>query len=509
MIAKITGGTILGIISHPVQVEVDISSGLPIFTTVGLPDAAVKESRDRIKAAIKNSGYSFPRTHLTVNLAPADIRKEGTGFDLPIATAILAAQGIIKSPLLQNYLFCGELSLDGTVKGIPGALSNAIMARELGMKGLVVSKENSAEAAIVEGVEVIPIETLPDVVEFLNGTKMIPPAVLDPEALKSPNFESAGDFAEVRGQDQAKRALEIAAAGGHNLIMVGPPGSGKTMLAHRLGSILPPLSLEEAIETTRIFSVAGFLDRKKPLLLGRPFRAPHHTVSDAGLVGGGHQPRPGEISLAHQGVLFLDELPEFKKHVLEALRQPMENGYVTITRSAGVATYPSQFMLVAAMNPCPCGYYGDPRNSCRCSSQQIRQYQGRISGPLFDRIDIHLEVSAVRYRELRGSYTAEGSASIRERICRAREIQKSRFPGKSVPLNAKMTEKQVKLFCRLDDESHQLIDMAMNKLGLSARAYSRILKLSRTIADLAGQDRIEAQQVAEAIQYRNLDRMIL
>lgn len=509
MMVKVTSGTILGIVSHPVEVEVDISSGLPMFTTVGLPDTAVKESRDRIKAAIKNSGYPFPRTHLTVNLAPADIRKEGTGFDLPIAVAILAAQGVIRSELLKNYLFSGELSLDGTVKAISGILSNALLTRELGMKGLVIPKNNVLEAAIVSGIDVIPVNTLAEVVEHLNGTRIIPPAICGPEDSLSPAVDYSVDFSEVRGQDHAKRAMEIAAAGGHNMIMIGPPGSGKTMLSHRLCTILPDLSLEEAIETSRIFSVAGLLDRSKPLLMRRPFRAPHHTISDAGLVGGGHQPRPGEISLAHQGVLFLDELPEFGKHVLETLRQPLENGHVTITRSAGVATYPARFMLVAAMNPCPCGYYGDPQHTCRCSAQQIRQYQGRISGPLYDRIDIHLEVPAVRYRDLRGSYTGESSGAIRERVCQAREIQKGRFPGEPAPFNARMTEKQVKNFCQLDRESQQLIEMAMEKLGLSARAYSRILKLSRTIADLAGQQKIEAQQVAEAIQYRNLDRRIV
>ncbi|MDI6725822.1 MAG: YifB family Mg chelatase-like AAA ATPase [Smithellaceae bacterium] len=509
MIVKVTSGTILGIVSHPVQVEVDISSGLPMFTTVGLPDAAVKESRDRIKAAIKNSGYPFPRTHLTVNLAPADIRKEGTGFDLPIAVAILAAQGMIRSELLNNYLYSGELSLDGAVKTIPGILSNALLTRELGMKGIVTPKDNVLEATLVSGLDVIPVNSLAEVVEHLNGTRIIPPAVYDSREFHSPAVDYNVDFSEVQGQDQAKRALEIAAAGGHNLIMIGPPGSGKTMLAHRLCTILPDLSLEEAIETSRIFSVAGLLDRSKPLLMERPFRAPHHTISDAGLVGGGQQPRPGEISLAHQGVLFLDELPEFGKHVLETLRQPLENGQVTITRSAGIATYPARFMLVAAMNPCPCGYYGDPQHTCRCSAQQIRQYQGRISGPLYDRIDIHLEVSSVRFRDLKGSYAGEPSDSIRARVCRARERQKGRFPGELAPFNAKMTERQVKDFCKLDSDSQQLIEMAMDKLGLSARAYNRILKLSRTIADLAGEEKISAQHVAEAIQYRNLDRRII
>lgn len=509
MIVKVISSTILGIVSHPVEVEVDISSGLPMFTTVGLPDAAVKESRDRIKAAIKNSGYPFPRTHLTINLAPADIRKEGTGFDLPIAVAILAAQGVIRSPLLKDFLYSGELSLDGAVKAIPGILSDALLTRELGLKGIVIPKDNVLEAAIVAGIDVIPVSTLAEVVEHLNGTGIIPPALYDSRESQSPTVDYRVDFSEVQGQDQAKRALEIAAAGGHNLIMIGPPGSGKTMLAHRLCTILPDLSLEEAIETSRIFSVAGLLDRNKPLLMGRPFRAPHHSISDAGLVGGGQQPRPGEISLAHQGVLFLDELPEFRKHVLETLRQPLENGQVTITRSAGSATYPARFMFVAAMNPCPCGSYGDSRHPCRCSAQQIRQYQGRISGPLLDRIDIHLEVSAVRFRDLRGSYARECSARIRERVCQAREIQKARFPGELAPFNARMTEKQVKNFCQLDEESQQLIEMAMDKLGLSARAYNRILKLSRTIADLVGEEKIGAHQVGEAIQYRNLDRRIV
>lgn len=503
MLAKILSAAVVGVDGFIVQVEVDLAQGLPVFSTVGLAEGAVRESKDRVKSAIRNSGYEFPARRITVNLAPASVKKEGAGYDLPIAVGILAAAGTLQCQELDTYGMVGELSLDGLVRPVPGILSMILAARGKGVKRFLVPADNAREAAVSGGIDIFPVARLDEAVEILSGIQDICPAVADVESIFRQQGGYPVDFAEVKGQEYAKRAMEVAAAGGHNILLSGVPGTGKTMMARRLPTILPDLSIDEAIETTRIYSVTGLLPDKAPLVVARPFRSPHHTISDAGLIGGGQIPRPGEVSLAHNGVLFLDELPEFRKNVLEVMRQPLEDGVVTISRAATSLQFPSRFMLVAAMNPCPCGYLGDHNRECTCTAAHIQRYRTRLSGPLLDRIDMHVEVPPVRARDLETAQPGCSSAVMRNRVGTARQLQYNRFAGvKGVYCNAQMGATLLGKHCRLDGGAAEILHQGMERLGLSARAYHRVLKIARTVADLDGSSAIATHHLTEAIQYR-------
>ena len=504
MLAKVLSAAIVGLEAELVNVEVDIVNGQPYFALVGLPDAAVRESRDRVYAAVKNSGLNFPQQRITVNLAPADLRKEGPAYDLPIAVGMLAATSQIWHNELDDSLFFGELSLDGSTRHTKGVLPLAALAREKGLKRVFVPAADAAEAALMPDIAVLPVRNLGELVGHLTGLARLSPVTVDLQAAFDAEVAYTTDFADIAGQEHVKRAMEIAAAGGHNALMTGPPGAGKTLIARALPSILPRMGVDEALEVTKIYSVAGMLPAETPLIRTRPFRSPHHTISYAGLVGGGQWPRPGEISLAHRGVLFLDELPEFGERLIEVLRQPLEGvpREVSISRATGSVTYPANFMLIAAQNPCPCGYYGDPTRACTCSNTMITRYQKRVSGPLMDRIDLHVDVPRVEYEKLSSSHRGEPSAAVRARVEAARQRQAQRFAGTTLYSNADMGPGEVHQFCDLDDIGRRLMKSAMSQMSLSARGFHRVLKVGRTIADLAGSEQIGPAHLAEALQYR-------
>ncbi len=510
MLAKVFSAAIQGFNSYTVEIEIN-ATGVGEQTNVaivGLPDNAIRESRERVKSALSACGYVHPFGHTTINLAPADIKKEGAAFDLPIAIGMIAAINKLPGESLENKFIVGELALDGLIRPITGILPITMHAKNTGKKCIIVPNPNAEEAGIVDGIDVIGIDHLNEAVDYLKGDKSIFPVDINLDDYYSNHKNPSPDFVDIKGQDFVKRALEVAAAGGHNIILIGPPGTGKTLLAQRLPSILPLMEIEEALETTKIHSISGFLEKTCPLVIVRPFRSPHHTVSDAGLLGGQSNPKPGEVSLAHNGVLFLDEFPEFKRSVLEVLRQPLENGDVTISRAAGSVTFPANFQLIAAMNPCPCGHYGNYQRQCRCTPNQIQRYRSRISGPLLDRIDLHVEVGPISEKELMSKPNGESSSSIRERVSNARNRQINRFSKSSTSRNANMTPKEIQSICTLNSECQHLLKMAINELNLSARAYDRILRVARTISDLAEREDIDESHLSEAIQYRSLDRQL-